>query len=224
MIPENNGTFPETMLPAKSGALLKIESISLPTLFPKTSFIANAFRKTTALSLCRLQKVSNMQIRADPFLVRRDNKYLCRVAVQPKAVPPFCVFRLFFRFCIPSLPSRATQSSSAILIIPASQFIASCVRCSCLERVPRFCQPSPSGFQRFVLRDRCTCVHSSETAEGCAVPVRRFQSVPANQKLLQRFSAPICKDRWEVASLFLRPVRRRSQRLFHFLPSFGKRT
>ena len=112
MIPENNGTFPETMLPAKSGALLKIEYISLPTLFPKTSFIANAFRKTTALSLCRLQKVSNIQIRADPFLVRRDNKYLCRVAVQPKAVPPFCVFRLFFSV----LHTKSAVKGNAVLL------------------------------------------------------------------------------------------------------------
>ena len=49
-------------------------------------------------------------------------KEICKVAVQPEgcAAALHCQAVFFFRFCIPSLPSRATQSSLAMLIIPAA--------------------------------------------------------------------------------------------------------
>ena len=45
------------------------------------------------------------------------------MAEQPKgcAAALRCQAVFFFRFCIPSLPSRATQSSSAMLIIPSGE-------------------------------------------------------------------------------------------------------
>ena len=53
-----------------------------------------------------------------PFAITKE---ICKVAEQPKgcAAALRCQAVFFFRFCIPSLPSRATQSSSAILIMPA---------------------------------------------------------------------------------------------------------